>query len=215
MVIQGVHLTQARVAHPEGLRGWLRNKFERALGRIAYRRVHAVVAVSEGIRQELVEEFGVAEDRAVLIYNPIVRDEHIGGRRSRADTNAEEVRFVAIGRLSRQKGFDVLIRALAQVQGKWRLDIYGGGAEHDALTALIEDNGLESRVFLRGHTDDPCRVLDEADWFIMPSRFEGFGVVLVEAMARGVTRSSMDRSSSRSRWSSSLICRALPLGFGP
>ena len=186
VVVQGVHLTQARVAHAAGVRGWLRNKFERALGRIAYRRVHAAVAVSEGIRQELTEEFGVADDRVVLIHNPIVKDSHIGGRDANADTHARQTRLVAIGRLSRQKGFDVLIRALARVQGDWRLDIFGGGSERDALAALIQSNGLGSRVFLRGHTDAPYRVLDQADWFIMPSRFEGFGVVLVEAMARGV-----------------------------
>jgi glycosyltransferase involved in cell wall biosynthesis len=192
ILVQGVHLTQARVAHAPGVRGWLRNKFERALGRIAYRFVHATIAVSEGIRQELIEEFGVSDDRAVLIYNPIVCDEHIGGRRARADQTLPETRLVAIGRLSRQKGFDVLIRALAKVPGKWRLDIYGGGAEHDALKALIESSGLESRVFLRGHTNDPYRVLDEADWLMMPSRFEGFGVVLVEALARGVPALASD-----------------------
>lgn len=192
VIVQGVHLTQARVAHAAGVRGWLRNRFERALGRIAYHRVHAAVAVSEGIRQELVEEFRVADDRAVLIYNPIVRDTHIGGRRADTGANATEMRFVAIGRLSRQKGFDVLISALAKVQGAWRLDIYGGGAEHDGLVALINGFGLESRIFLRGHTDNPYRVLDEADWLIMPSRFEGFGVVLVEAMARGVPALASD-----------------------
>ena len=183
-VIQGVHLTQARVAHPEGFRGWLRNKYERSIGRFVYGRVDAAVAVSEGIRRELVEEFGVVDDRAVLIYNPIVKDSHIGGQRT--CSIAPETRFVAIGRLSRQKGFDVLIRALSQVEGNWRLNIYGGGAEKDALQALVESEGLESRVFLRGHTDDIYHVLDAADWLIMPSRFEGFGVVLVEAMARGV-----------------------------
>lgn len=192
VVVQGVHLTQARVSQAAGVRGWLRNKFERALGRIVYRRVHAVVAVSEGIRRELVEEFGVADDRAVLIYNPIVKDKHIGGRRAHPNAIVQEIRFVAIGRLSRQKGFDILIQALSGVEGDWRLDIYGGGAEYDVLAALIDDNRLGSRVFLRGHTDDPYQVLDAADWMIMPSRFEGFGVVLVEAMARGVPAIASD-----------------------
>ena len=191
-VVQGVHLTQARVAHPSGLRGWLRNKFERTLGWFAYRRVHSAVAVSEGIRRELIDEFGVAEDRAVLIYNPIIRDEFIGGRRADSDAAAPGTRFVGIGRLSRQKGFDVLVRALTGVEGDWRLDIYGGGAEQDALAALVDSSGLQSRVSLRGHTDNPYRVLDEADWMIMPSRFEGFGVVLVEAMARGVPAIASD-----------------------
>jgi glycosyltransferase involved in cell wall biosynthesis len=183
---------QARVAHPEGFRGWLRNKYERSIGRFVYGRVDAAVAVSEGIRKELVEEFGVAGNRAVQIYNPIIRDEHIGGARAGSIAMAQEKRFVAIGRLSRQKGFDVLVRALADVDGDWQLDIYGGGVERHALAALVDMLELGSRVFLRGHTDDPYSVLDEADWLVMPSRFEGFGVVLVEALARGVPAIASD-----------------------
>jgi glycosyltransferase involved in cell wall biosynthesis len=132
------------------------------------------------------------DDRAVLIYNPIVKDSHIGGHRAHADSISPKTRFVAIGRLSRQKGFDVLIHAFSKVEGDSRLDIFGNGSEYDALSELVSSNGLESRVFLRGHTDNPYRVLDEADWMIMPSRFEGFGVVLVEAMARGVPAIASD-----------------------
>lgn len=191
-IIQGVHLTQARAAYAEGLRGGLSGMFERAIGRCAYGRVDALVAVSKGVREELIKEFGVCSSRVLLIYNPIIYEERIGGRAAGCGVVADRMRFVAVGRLSRQKGFDVLIQALSLVDGDWQLDIYGGGPEYDALDALIGDYGLGSRVFLHGHTDDPYGEFDKADWIIMPSRFEGFGVVLVEAMARGVPAIASD-----------------------
>jgi glycosyltransferase involved in cell wall biosynthesis len=185
-IIQGVHLTQARAAYKPGLGGSIRRLYERSLARIVYNRIDGVVAVSEGIQRELRLELGIAPEQITLIYNPVVRDSDIGGQDGKRDRALRQLRFCAIGRLSYQKGFDVLIRAFRQVEGHWELDIYGGGSEHESLSALIVKYDLTDRVFLRGHTDAPLSAIDASDWFVLPSRFEGFGVVLVEAMARGV-----------------------------
>ncbi len=189
-IIQGAHLTQARIAHPRGVGGWIRSTVERNLTRVASRYVDAIVAVSEGVDIELRNELGAPANKVFLIHNPIVRE--VAARIDESSVLKKELRFIAIGRLSRQKGFDLLVRALAGVKGGWRLDVYGAGPELDALTSLVEDCGLHGRIEFRGHTDDPNAALDAADWLIMPSRYEGFGLVLVEAMARGVPVISSD-----------------------
>jgi glycosyltransferase involved in cell wall biosynthesis len=185
-IIQGVHLTQARAAYQPGLGGLIRRLYERSLARIAYNRIDGVVAVSKGIQRELCLELGIAPEQITLIYNPVVRDSDIGGQDEKRDRAPRHLRFCAIGRLSYQKGFDILIHAFRQVEGPWELEIYGGGSEHESLSALIAKYDLADRVFLRGHTDAPLSAIDASDWFVLPSRFEGFGLVLVEAMARGV-----------------------------
>ena len=97
-------------------------------------------------------------------------------------------RVVMLNRLAPGKRVDHAIRAfesvVRDVPGA-TLDIYGEGAEHDALRALIDERGLRAHVVLRGRTDDPGRVLDAASVFLSTSAFEGQGLSLVEALAHG------------------------------
>jgi glycosyltransferase involved in cell wall biosynthesis len=96
---------------------------------------------------------------------------------------------VALGRLSYEKGFDLLVEAWAKVADAhpdWTVRVYGGGPEEAALRAQIAAAGLEGRVELMGQTDDVPRALREASVLAMPSRAEGWPLVLGEAMATGV-----------------------------
>jgi len=88
-----------------------------------------------------------------------------------------------VGRLAHEKGFDVLVRAMARVQGAWQLAIWGEGAERSALSKLVAELGLQDRIQLCGYASDPFRAMRDADVFVMPSRHEGFGNVLIEALA--------------------------------
>jgi glycosyltransferase involved in cell wall biosynthesis len=99
------------------------------------------------------------------------------------------MRIVSLGRLHPQKGFDVLLRALhclAQHRGDWECFILGDGEERHALTALRSRLDLETKVSLTGYVENPIAWLRSGDVFVMPSRWEPFGIAMVEAMAVGL-----------------------------
>jgi glycosyltransferase involved in cell wall biosynthesis len=95
---------------------------------------------------------------------------------------------LGVGRLNRQKGFDLLIGAFHRISDsfpEWDLTILGEGAERANLEALVARLGLGQRVRMPGREADPFPYYRGADVFVLSSRFEGFPGVLVEAMGMG------------------------------
>lgn len=103
--------------------------------------------------------------------------------------------LLAVGRLNRQKGFDLLLPAFAALAARfpdWDLVILGEGSERPALERLVRELGLEHRALLPGRAGNVADWYLRADLYVMSSRFEGFPNTLAEAMAHGVPVVSFD-----------------------
>ena len=136
-----------------------------------------------GRPRRLPRELAAAPTRVVQIPNAVPPLD--GGPPAALDAPT----VIAAGRLTRQKGFDLLIRAWEPLAGRhpeWRLRIHGSGQERDALQHQIDAAELGEAVTLAGPTKRLGAAFAEASIFALSSRFEGFGMVLVEAMGKGL-----------------------------
>jgi glycosyltransferase involved in cell wall biosynthesis len=152
-----------------------------------YRDLDALVVLTHGDLEAYRRALAGGRTRLVQIPNAVPSNGQV------ADPHTEVV--VAAGRLNPQKGFDLLIRAFAPVARRhpgWQLRIFGGGREREALRRLILAEGLYDDVFLIGPTRHLGLALARAGVFALSSRFEGFGMVIVEAMSCGLPVVSFD-----------------------
>ena len=151
-------------------------------------RAEKVVAVSEAINEKLISIFNEVRDK--LINIPNIADTDFFSLPEEARSLKPFV-FLAIGLLEDVKGFDILIKAFSGVNkkfpGRFRLRIGGSGSKKTELLKLAKDRGVKEEVILVGQLsrDDVKREMQMAGCFILPSRFEAFGVVLIEAMSTG------------------------------
>lgn len=102
--------------------------------------------------------------------------------------------IISIGRLTHQKGYDFLINAWSSIEQHypdWSLHIYGEGEDRRKLEKIIRNRNLNN-IVLKGLTNDVQSVYDNAAFYVMSSRFEGFGMVLIEAQSRGLPIISFD-----------------------
>jgi glycosyltransferase involved in cell wall biosynthesis len=103
--------------------------------------------------------------------------------------------LLTVGRLTEQKGFDLLIQAfskLAQEHSDWDLVILGEGSLRSKLETQVQESGLQNRIFLLGQAGNVSEWYERADLYVLSSRFEGFPNSLVEAMAHGLPSVGFD-----------------------
>jgi glycosyltransferase involved in cell wall biosynthesis len=157
----------------------------RNLYRRLYPRADAIVVSSKLMRQELLG-FGLSADRVHVIDNPV---DVAALRRRAAGAEAsfkhDGLELVCAGRLTRQKGFDVLIAALADLQCEWRLHVFGDGPDRTDLERQVQALGLADKVAFHGYRPDLAPWLAGADAVLVPSRWEGMPNVALEALACG------------------------------
>lgn len=181
--VHGVHNTHEDIAAGPGIFGRSRHWLDKRFAAFVYQRADKVIAVSDGLREEVIRHFMIDPSRVVRIYNPVIPEDKFQPRSAGADSAHRLCHIVAIGRLVRQKGFDILIKAMEQVPQPWRLDIYGEGPERARLEKLISARNLGFSVKLLGYTKDAFAALRTADLFVLSSRHEGLPTVLIEALA--------------------------------
>lgn len=149
-------------------------------------------AISTGIKKEFIE-LGISANKIFLIYNPINRQERVI-----TDVNST-TNFVMISRVmyKGQKNVSELLKACALLKGSWQLSIIGdtsieNGTELKKCLSLCKNLNIENQVDFKGWFSDPWKQITNASCLIMSSTYEGFGLVLCEALSRGLPVISSD-----------------------
>lgn len=166
---------------------------------LAFRRADAVVCVSQGAASDLAAFAGIGRSKVHTIYNPIVGDPpSLGAAGTMHEPlswwNGAHQRVLAVGSLIPLKGFGMLLRSFAEIRKSVdaKLLILGEGPERPQLEREVGRLRLEGQVFLPGAVNDPTPYYARADLSVMSSEVEGFGNVLVEALACGTPVVSTD-----------------------
>ena len=185
--------------------GWIHNSFEALFGASSlyigptlqrhyvyqFRRLDATILLCN--HDAAVYRAYDSSFKPVVIYNPLTL-------KPGAQTEGTSKRFLAIGRFSKlHKGFDLLIDAFnifAQKNKDWMLDIVGEGPEEPLYRQMIADYGLENRITIHPFTNHIQEFYSQAQVYVLSSRWEGFGLVLVEAMSHGLPVVSSDIPTS-------------------
>jgi glycosyltransferase involved in cell wall biosynthesis len=153
--------------------------------RFGFRFADRIVAVSDGVADDLATTIGIARSRIDVVYNPIdfARLRQAAQEPATADwPTGDGTKLLAVGRLTEQKDFANLLRALRSLPGA-RLLILGDGEDRTALATLAADLGVADRVRLAGFVDNPFPLFPASDVFVLSSRWEGLPTVLIEALA--------------------------------
>ena len=162
--------------------------------RILYGWADTVISPAQTIIQEFKNSIGMTCNNHVVLHNFVdvdsVRDKAQTCFQHDAESNQNspsKIRFVAAGRLHKQKGFDRLIKKLAHFNPEfdWEFEIWGEGIEHESLSELIRTYQLDNKIFLKGFSHNPWSQYAKADCFLLPSRWEGMPNVVLEALACG------------------------------
>jgi len=157
-----------------------------------YRWADEVVAVSQGVAGDLATATALPRERIRVLANPVVSPELFTLARAAPDhpwfAPGHDPILLGVGRLTAQKDFATLIRALALVRRavRARLVILGEGEDRPALNVLIRSLGLEDSASLPGFVRNPFAYMARADAFVLSSQWEGLPGVLIQALACGV-----------------------------
>lgn len=166
--------------------------------RTFYRRADAVVAVSQGVADDVIAITGLDPERVPVVRNPVITPDLVRLAREPADhpwlSSAQPPLIMGIGRLTEQKDFATLIRAFAQVRRArdCRLMILGEGRQRGALEKLATALGVAHDVAMPGYAANPYSYLRHARLFVLSSAWEGSPNALTEAMALGIPSVATD-----------------------
>ncbi len=169
---------------------------------LLHNQAYKVITVSNGVREDLIRK-GLRSKKAKVIYNPAyptLAENEINDEDGKRKWFKEEcLKISSIGHLHKQKNHLNLVRAIEILKNEKKINchaiIAGEGPERNNILALINQKNLTNNVTLVGAIDNPISLIKESDLFVLSSNYEGFGMVIVEALSVGKTVVSTDCQS--------------------
>lgn len=183
---------KTRLEHGDDVSGRVRTRVKTMSERWVVKKADVIVAVSQGAARRVEEFLGLESSEVYSIYNPVwsPRD---AANCSQYDhpwlhPNRTWKTLVSVGRLVPEKDYETLLKAFAMVcsQRDVRMIICGDGPSREVLEKLAHDLDCSHLVDFRGFVRHPFRLSGRGDLFVLSSKSEGFGIVLVEALAAGM-----------------------------
>lgn len=159
------------------------------LFRTVYKSFDRIVCQSGFMQLDLIQNYNIPAEKTLVINNPVDEDQicQVIGTAPNPFQETDRINFVAVGRLSKEKGFDRLIKAFKYVEDKTiHLSIIGDGVDKDKLVSLAEAEHLTDRISFLGFIPNPYVYMRYAKALIQTSYYEGFPNVVIEANACGV-----------------------------
>jgi glycosyltransferase involved in cell wall biosynthesis len=167
---------------------------------ILYPSAKRLVAVSSGVADDLAQISGLSRQKWTVINNPLTLNVASPEETARAEplwNGYRGKRVLAVGTMKKQKNYPLMLRAFAKVVARMdaKLMIAGAGQEESLIRQTIAELNLGAHVILAGFVDQPASLYGTADLFVLSSDYEGFGNVILEALASGLPVVSTDCKS--------------------
>lgn len=153
-------------------------------------RLNAYIVLTDLDKKKINEQFKL---NSIRIYNPL-------SFTSNKKSECKNKKIISVGRLTAQKGFDLLIKAFSYIANEnkeWSLEIVGDGTDKIKLEELISKLNLKKQVVIRPFTDNIQKHYIDSSIFVSASRWEGFGLVITEAMECGLPVIAFDNSGPK------------------
>lgn len=163
--------------------------FHRAGMRYGYKKGHIVpIAISDAVKKSICQVYGLKERQVECIYNGVELDRF--KPKAKQCCIDDRIKLIHVGSFTEVKNHALLIEAFARACGKVNKNLYltlvGDGPLKIQIEQMVASRGLKEKVEFIGNTPDVARYLQAADIFIMPSRYEGLPLAMLEAMATGL-----------------------------
>lgn len=156
----------------------------------SYQKINKIICVSEDSKKSVLKLYPENNYKLQVIYNPIDKNNILKKSKEKSNINFDKnkINIIIIGRLTKVKGYDILLQShnkLIKEGLKYNLIILGEGSERKKMEKYIKENNLENNTQLLGFKENPYPYLKEADVFVSSSRYEGYPLVLCEAVCLG------------------------------
>ncbi len=167
--------------------------FAKTLTKFLYKRTDMLITPSEGVKSQLIGNFKIKDNLIRVIPNPLDLEEI--RKLYQEEIDIKDPYFLYVGRLHEQKNIPLLLKAFRELQREnIKLLLIGEGQERDYLTNLARKLQIMEKVIFKGFQNNPYKYMNKAICLVLPSNFEAFPNVLIEAMATGCPVVSTDCS---------------------